>query len=104
MLAAGSGRPPRLPEALEGPGGPDGPLTQAGPGPAATAPSSSLGVVTTGGDPPGAGAPAVGARVRARRRRLLPGRLPERTTAWSVAATEVASCRSGERPAPAGRP
>jgi hypothetical protein len=101
MLAADNGGPPMAPEALKDRGGPDGPLAEGGSGPAATAPSPSLGVLT-GGDPPGADAPALGARVRARRRRLLPGRLPVRTTAWSVASAEVASCRL--RVGPAVRP
>jgi hypothetical protein len=96
MLTVGSGRPPRLHEALEGRGGLDGPLARGGSGPAATAALPCLGV-GSGGDPSGAGAPAVGARVRARRRRLLPGRLRGRTTAWSVAP------RRG-RLVPAGRP
>jgi hypothetical protein len=103
MLAAGSGRPPSVPKAPEGRGVPDGPLARVGSGPAATAPSPFLGVVG-GGHPPGTGAPAVGARVRTRRRRRHPGRLRGRTTAWSVAPAEVASCRLGVGPGPAGRP
>jgi hypothetical protein len=97
MLAVGIGRPPRLPKALEGRGGPDGPLARAGSGPAATAPSPCLGV-GSGGDPSGAGAPALGTRVRVRRRCRHPGRLRARTAAWSVAPAEVASCRLGIGP------
>jgi hypothetical protein len=101
MFAADNGGPPMAPKALEDRGGPDGPLAVGGSGPAATAPSPSLGVLT-GGDPPGASAPALGARVRARRRRLLPGRLRARTAAWSVVPAEVTSCRL--RVGPAVRP